>query len=538
MAEFTDFDLNEQILTNLAELKHIEPTPIQEAVIPALLNGEDVIGQAQTGTGKTAAFTLPILQRLDPQITGIQALILTPTRELALQVADNIHAYGKGLSAKVLAIYGGQSYTTQIAGLKKGANIIVGTPGRIIDLLERNKLDFSTIHTVILDEADEMLSMGFLEDIETILAQTPKQRQTALFSATLPTGISKLAVKYLNSPQHHSIGKKNQAAAAIDQRFYLVNPKDKIAALTRLFETEEISRGLIFTRTRVSTAELAARLNSRGINTEGLSGDLSQDARERILKRFKTSQISVLVATDVAARGLDIDDISHVFNFDLPPDPEIYIHRIGRTARAGKSGCAISLITPQERYMLRRIEKYGKTTINQAELPTEEEILYKRERSLVEKVEVWLKRGRCNKEKELIGELLNQGYELLDIAAAALKLAQVNEKKRPIEPIQPIEEKKHSELLRAKNTPKRRKPHGKEPGMVALRLNIGKKHGIEVRHIVGSLSFHANIQGSNVGKIRIDEQTTSVDVPEKLVPKVLAMQDFHIGRKKVSIEKE
>ncbi|PIE60214.1 MAG: RNA helicase, partial [Desulfobulbus propionicus] len=226
------------------------------------------------------------------------------------------------------------------------------------------------------------------------------------------------------------------------------------------------------------------------------------------------------------------------FNFDLPPDPEVYIHRIGRTARAGKSGCAISLITPQERYMLRRIEKYGKTTINQAELPTEEEIMHKRERSLVEKVEVWLKRGRCNKEKELIGELLSQEYELLDIAAAALKLAQVNEKRQPIEPIHPIEEKKRGERLRAKNAPRRRKVHGKEPGMVALRLNVGKKHGIEVRHIVGSLSFHADIQGSNVGKIRIDEQTSSVDVPEKLVPKVLAMRDFRIGRKKVTVEKE
>ncbi len=534
MANFTDFDLSEQLVANLTELNHTTPTPIQEAIIPIMLTGQDVIGQAQTGTGKTAAFTLPILQQLAPQTRGVQALVLAPTRELAMQVASNMHTYGKGLQAHVLAIYGGQSYTRQLAGLKKGANIVVGTPGRLIDLIEQKKLDLSGVRTVVLDEADEMLSMGFLEEIETILAATPDERQTALFSATMPPGISKLAEKYLKNPQRHSIGPQNQPGTNIDQRYYLVNEKDKIAALTRLFETEAISRAIIFARTRVGTAELAARLNARGVSTEGLSGDLSQDARERILKRFKTSQIAVLVATDVAARGLDIDDISHVFNFDLPPDPEVYVHRVGRTARAGKSGCAISLITPKERWTLRRIEKYSKKTIQQAQLPTVEEILQRRERSLVEKVEVWLKRGRCNKEKELIQELTAQGHDLLDVAAAALKLAQANEKKRPIEEIAPVEEKRP---MRSRPNPRRRQGR-REVGMVSLSLNIGKQHGVETRHILGSLSYHANIQGRLVGKIRIQDNHTQVDVPEQLVSQVLGAKDFRIGRKKVTVARE
>lgn len=535
MADFTDFDLSEQLVANLHELDHITPTPIQEVIIPIMLTGQDVIGQAQTGTGKTAAFALPILQQLNPQATGVQALVLTPTRELAMQVANNMHTYGKGLNAHVLAIYGGQAYTRQVSELRKGANIVVGTPGRLIDLIEQKKLDLSSVRTVVLDEADEMLSMGFLEEIETILAATPGERQTALFSATMPAGISNLAEKYLKNPQRHSIGPQNQPGTNIDQRYYMINERDKIAALTRLFETENISRAIIFARTRVGTAELAAKLNARGVNTEGLSGDLSQDARERILNRFKTSQISVLVATDVAARGLDIDDISHVFNFDLPPDPEVYVHRVGRTARAGKNGCAISLITPKERFTLRRIEKYSKKTIQQAQLPTVEEILHKRERSLVEKIEVWLNRGRCNKEKTLIEELTAQGHDLLDVAAAALKLAQANEKKRPIEEIRPVEEKR-PERLRVRPNPKRRH-ESREPGMVSLSLNIGKEHGVETRHILGSLSYHANIQGQLVGKIRIQEQHTQVDVPEKLVSQVLGAKDFHIGRKKVTIER-
>jgi ATP-dependent RNA helicase DeaD len=398
--DFPQFNLHPEVLQAVADAGYTTPTPIQAGVIPLMLTGEDVIGQAQTGTGKTAAFALPMLNNLEPGLGFVQGLVLAPTRELAMQVAKAMYEFGQHRGIRVLAVYGGQPYSRQITRLKKGVDVVVGTPGRLLDLIRKKALDLSQTHTVVLDEADEMLSMGFIEDIEAILGATPPIRQTALFSATLPKEIRRLADTYLIDPKSITIEREQLAVAAIEQRYYLVNNADKLAALTRLFEMEEISRALIFVRTRVGTGELANELTVRGFPAESLNGDLSQEARERVMARFRNDQIKVLVATDVAARGLDIDDISHVFNFDLPEELEVYVHRIGRTGRAGKTGIAISLLTPREQGRLRRIEKFAGQSIARATLPTAQEIARHRETQLLGQVEVWLQRDRCRRERE------------------------------------------------------------------------------------------------------------------------------------------
>ncbi|OQY80750.1 MAG: hypothetical protein B6D40_12395 [Anaerolineae bacterium UTCFX3] len=335
--DFSSLNLRDEILQAITELGYTEPTPIQAGMIPLMLTGADVIGQAQTGTGKTAAFALPILHNFTPQ-KNPQALILAPTRELALQVANSINEYGKGMRVRVLAVYGGQPYSPQINALRRGVDIVVGAPGRLNDLLERGALRLNEIKTLVLDEADEMLNMGFIEDVEKILSTTPPGRQTALFSATLPARIRALADRFMRDPQAVTIKRATLTLASTEQRCCLVHESDKLSALTRLFETEPIHSALIFARTRAETAALANELVLRGIPAEAIHGDLDQHARERVLGRFRSNQLKVLVATDVAARGLDIENISHVFNYHLPDDAEVYVHRIGRTGRAGRSG--------------------------------------------------------------------------------------------------------------------------------------------------------------------------------------------------------
>ena len=433
--EFITLNLRPELTRAVSELGYLEPTPIQSAIIPLMLGGADVIGQAQTGTGKTAAFALPILNNLQPGQKHIQALVMCPTRELALQVSQAFSEYGQFCDVRVLAVYGGQPYGPQITRLNRGVDVVVGTPGRMLDLLERNCLSLGRVRTVVLDEADEMLSMGFIDDIQTILAGTPSDRQTALFSATLPAPIRRLADRYMHNPQPVTIQREQVTVAAIQQRCYIVNGRDKLAALTRIFEMEELTSALIFVRTRAATGELAAALSARGFASEALNGDLNQDARERTLNRFRNAQIKVLVATDVAARGLDIDDISHVFNYDLPDDPELYVHRIGRTGRAGKTGIAISLVTPGEKRLLRQVEFFAHQTIQRLGLPTEDDILVHREERLMNLVKVWLQRGRCKRERELVESLVAAGHDPLEIAAVTLKMARGEEKQRSIAPI-------------------------------------------------------------------------------------------------------
>ena len=541
-SEFTQFELHPQLIKALLELNYTTPTPIQSATIPVLLTGKDVIGQAKTGTGKTAAFSLPILQKLVSNQKSVQSLILTPTRELAMQVANSIYDYGRYNSVKVLAIFGGQSYRSQISRLRAGVNIVVGTPGRLLDLIQQKALNLNSIKTVILDEADEMLSMGFIEDIETIFNEIPAERQVGLFSATLPREVRNLATSYLKDPQHISIENKRLTVDTIEQRYYLVNERDKLAALTRLFEIEEITRAIVFTRTRANSTELANKLITRNFTAEALNGDLSQDARLRVLGRFQKNQLKVLVATDVAARGLDIDDISHVFNYDLPLDPEVYVHRIGRTGRIGKTGIAISLIPPKELYSLRRIESYAKQKVTQATLPTVEDIVNHREQELLKQVNVWLQRGRCKQEREMVLKLIEQGHQPIDIAAVALKLARAEEKQRPIAAIGKVESP-HNKYKQSGEGRKRKRLSNRvsdfrEEGMVQLSLSKGKVHGVRPNDVVGVIAYHAGIPGHTIGKIQIQKERTLVDVPEKLVSQVLAKTgSYKIHKQAITIEK-
>lgn len=554
ITEFTQLNLHPQLVQAVTELGYTEPTPIQAAMIPLMLEGNDVLGQAQTGTGKTAAFALPILHTIEPGRGDVQALVVAPTRELALQVSRAMYEYGRYREVRVLSIYGGQPYGRQINRLKKGVDVVVGTPGRLLDLIERGALDLSQLQTIVLDEADEMLSMGFIEDIEKILDETPAERQTALFSATLPSQIRQLADKYLRDPQSITIERKQLTVAAIEQRYYLVNAADKLAALTRLFEVEDMSSTLIFARTRMGTGELANELTVRGFPAEALNGDLSQDAREQVMNRFRQGQIQVLVATDVAARGLDIDDISHVFNYDLPQDPEIYVHRIGRTGRAGRTGIAISLATPGERRRLQRIEGYARQKITKAELPTVDDIQAHREAQLTERMVVWLKRDRARREREMVAELAEAGYDIVDIAAAALKLARAEEKQRPIARIsevkvsEPRRGSRRNESGRSYNR-KGGKGNGRqsnrfqsqkshESGMVRLQLNAGKEQGVRPNDVVGTIAFHADIPGHSIGAIRIQPEYTWVDVPEQFVGQVLDKSgSYQIHRQTIEVER-
>ncbi len=552
--DFSTLNLRPQLVQAVANLGYEKPTPIQAEVIPLMLARQDLLGQAQTGTGKTAAFALPILQNLVPNQKHIQALVITPTRELAVQVASNFYEYGKLSNTRVLAVYGGQPYARQINRIRQGVDIIVGTPGRLLDLiLKKQVLDLSQVQTVILDEADEMLSMGFVEDIETILDQTPQTRQTALFSATLPQAIRRLAKRYLNEPQSITIKNKRLTVDSIEQRYYLINELDKSAALTRIFEVEEISSALIFVRTRIGTGKLASELVRRGFAAEAINGDLSQDMRTRVLNRFRSNQVKVLVATDVAARGLDIEHISHVFNYDLPQDSESYVHRIGRTGRAGKSGIAISLITPQELWRLRRIEQLTKKKIDKATLPTIEEIQKYRETQLLQKVAVWLSRDRCHRERELVNNLISEGgYDPIEVAAVALKLARSEEKQRPIAVISEVKgharRKAHDKnrthykgkgQKRGAHTSNHRRTSSRhEKGMVRLNLGKGKNHGVRPNDVVGTIAHHADIPGYTIGKIHIQEKNTFVDIPEQFVEQVLSKTgSYQIHKQTVSIER-
>ena len=553
--DFNSLNLRAEIVQAITELGYAEPTAIQMGIIPLMLTGADVIGQAQTGTGKTAAFALPILNNFTPQ-KNPQALILAPTRELALQVADSMIEYGKHINVRVLAVYGGQSYGPQIGGLKRGIDVVVGTPGRLIDLLERKVLDLSGIKTVVLDEADEMLNMGFIEDVETILGMTPPERQTALFSATMPARIRSLANRFMRDPQSVLIKKSTLTVSAIEQRYYLVHESEKTNALTRLFEIEPIHSALIFARTRAETATLANELVVRGIPAEAIHGDLDQYARERVLGRFRANQLKVLVATDVAARGLDIEDISHVFNYHLPDDAEVYIHRIGRTGRAGKTGIAITLLSPKEKRRLREVEALTKQLITKMEIPTPADIVRHRESQVIEDMKIWLGRGRYKRELEMVNELIEAGHDPLNIAAAALKIARADEKQRPIAEITEVKDERRKAERDLQERGGKREAFGRrdgsgrgsrqrlkggashEAGMVRMKLNKGKMHGVRPSDIVGTIAFHANIPGYTIGKIRIEDKVTFVDIPEDVVEQVLKQSgNYRFGKEKFALTK-
>jgi len=435
---FQALGLRPELVQALHESLYTEPTDIQRLTIPTLLQGHDLLGQAQTGTGKTAAFSLPMLQRLQPQGQRPQALILTPTRELAHQVSDSVSRYGKHVGVRVVSIYGGQSYSRQISRLERGVDVVVGTPGRIIDLMDKRLLDLSAIHTLVLDEADEMLKMGFVDDVEKILAATPAQRQTVLFSATLPKPIQELAARYMNQPRFIRAGDVEVTVQQIRQQVLWVHSDSKIQALSRLLETEALERALIFTRTRARALEVAQALQQRGYGVDVISGDLSQDAREAVLRRFRQGDLTLLVATDVVARGVDIPSVSHVFNFDLPTDPQDYVHRIGRTGRAGRSGVAISLAGSDERRRVRTLEAFIQQRLQEIELPKLEAIRLRRNAVFLRRLQQILDDNTMELGLEMVGELLAAGYDMTEVAAAAIQLARAAELARPIDHVKGV----------------------------------------------------------------------------------------------------
>ncbi|HAV78871.1 MAG TPA: RNA helicase [Anaerolineae bacterium] len=555
-SRFDSLPLDPKLLRAVAQSGYESMTPIQAKAIPIVLAGRDVMGAAQTGTGKTAAFVLPLLQLLGAAAgRAPRVLILAPTRELALQVSKSVTEYGRHLNVRVLAVYGGQPYGPQISKLNRGIDVVVGTPGRLLDLIARNALNIKHIKTLVLDEADEMLNMGFMEDVEKILAETPAARQTALFSATLPPRVRSLSNRFMRDPQSVTIKRDNTNAPAIEQRYYLVHDRDKTNALTRLFEIEPIKSALIFARTRAETATLANELVVRGIPAEAIHGDLDQNARERVLGRFRSNQLKVLVGTDVAARGLDIDDISHVFNYHLPDDAEVYVHRIGRTGRAGKTGVAITLLSPKEKRRLREVEFLTKQTVTKAELPTVADIHRHRENQVVETMKIWLGRGRYKRELEMVQELIEAGHDPLNIAAAAIKIARADEKQRPIDEVAEVKAGYSSEKqFKPKNgnrdkfgrndkpikniRDKRRGGSSHEEGMIRLKINKGKMHNIRPNDVVGQIAFHANIPGYTIGKIRIEDKFSFVDIPEDVADQVMKQSgNYKIGKEKFSVIK-
>lgn len=541
MNAFETLGLNEEYIDSVAKMGYTEPTPIQTAAIPALLQGRDLVGQAQTGTGKTAAFMLPLLQQLDPSVKGVKALVLAPTRELAKQVTGMAADLAQITKFRILSVYGGQSYSIQLRGLERGADVVVGTPGRLLDLIHQKHLDLSKVSMLILDEADEMLEMGFIDDVELILNELSSQRQVALFSATMPDRIRKLADRYLKDPVRITINPKTITVAEIEQRVYRVNENTKLAALTRILEIEDVTSALIFTRTKAKAQDLAEDLLRIGFAADALHGDLNQNRREVVLDRFRNGKVKLLVATDVAARGLDIANMSHVFNYDIPADSEDYVHRIGRTGRAGKTGIAISFINPRERSWPNQIQSFTHQPIREFTLPTVAEVDQKRSDKLMDRIAEQLLVGASPAERALIGKIQDRGFDVVNIAVGAIRLLRANEgeiKAAEVEAAAPSRNKLRFESeskgrsgqrwpreqdRNSNSTGKSRKPN--ESGMVRLWMNLGNINNLRPGDVVGAIAGESGIPGNAIGEIDICKDHTYVDVMEQHVGVVLSSSD-------------
>jgi ATP-dependent RNA helicase DeaD len=531
---FSELGLNEDYLQAVERLGYTQPTPIQVETIPLMLSSRDILAQSQTGTGKTAAFMLPILQRLKEGNGITRALVLAPTRELAKQVADATEGLCRGSGIKVLAVYGGQSYEIQIRALTRGVDILVGTPGRLLDFIRQGRLDLNRVETLVLDEADEMLEMGFIDDVETILKELPERRQMALFSATLPAQIQKLAAKYLTDAVKISINPSQVTVAETEQRLYRVREETKLAALCCLLETDEVTSGLIFTRTKARAQELADELLHRGISADSLHGDLNQSRRELVLNRFRRGSVTLMVATDVAARGLDIQDVSHVFNYDMPADAEDYVHRIGRTGRAGKKGIAITLLTPRERGRMNQIQAYTRQPVNEVQLPGAVEVQQKRDERLIEQVSGQLLAGINHSEKALLEQMLANGFNINEVAVGLIRLLRANSNETPIKELLeisklPVEKTHAAEFTgNGKRTVKgnhsfstEKKDGVVEQGMVRLWMSLGNRNGLRPGDIVGAIAGESGIPGKAIGEINIQTNYSLVDVAENHVQSVL-----------------
>jgi ATP-dependent RNA helicase DeaD len=536
---FSDLGLSDAVLRAVKTIGYESASPIQAATIPALLEGVDIMGQAQTGTGKTAAFALPILSMLELKQHAPQALVLVPTRELAIQVAEAFQKYAAGLHGfHVLPIYGGQSYVPQLNALKRGAQVIVGTPGRIIDHLERGTLKLDAIRTVVLDEADEMLAMGFADAMDAILSQTPAGKQVALFSATMSPNIRRIAQRHLRNPREIVIRGKTGTAANIRQSYWMVSGLHKLDALTRIVEVADFDAMLVFVRTKQSTLELAEKLQARGFAAVALNGDILQATREKIVAQLKSGKIDILVATDVAARGLDVQRVTHVVNFDVPYDTESYVHRIGRTGRAGRSGEAILFIAPRERNLLRLIERATRQTIEPLTLPSVDDVNSKRLGKFKARIGEALASNHAEFYRKAVQEVsLETGADLLSVAAAIASLvegnAPVQSKWKENPDIVPAERPERPE--RAQRAKRREEdapdlPAVQEGGFafeddgqqIVYRLAVGHRHGAQPGSIVGAIANEARLHGSQINGVDIRADYSLVKLPANLPMAVIA----------------
>jgi ATP-dependent RNA helicase DeaD len=516
--KFYEFGLSDEVLYALSNMGFEEPTPIQKITIGPALHGRDIIGLAQTGTGKTAAFGIPIVEKgIRGRGKNPYAVILAPTRELAVQVAQELNKIGKNKGIVSIPIYGGQSIERQIRSLQKGVDVVVGTPGRVIDHIQRKTLVLRDISIVVLDEADEMLNMGFIEDIDRILREIPKKRQMMLFSATMPEEIVRISSKYMHQPEKVYVDAKKMVVSKIKQVFYEVKEEDKIKALTRLLDVEGPSLTLMFCHTKREVDEVSGKLQQMGYSAGAIHGDFTQSFRDEMMDKFRKGEIEILVATDVAARGLDIPDVTHVINYSIPQNPDGYIHRIGRTGRAGKSGIAITFVTPREYRQLRLIEKTAKTTISKAKLPTREQVREARERELMDDLESVITEGRHSMYLNLV-QRLSSKYLPEDVAAAALGLACGGMREED------IEETGGSHISSGS-------------GFVRLFMTIGKKDKIKVGDMVKSISAEANIPGKKIGNISLFDTFSFVEIPEYLADKVISsLNDMMIHGRRIQVQ--
>ncbi|MHA6805320.1 DEAD/DEAH box helicase [Salinifilum ghardaiensis] len=524
MPTFDELDLDPEVLKTLVELGYETPTPIQERTIPPLLEGNDVLGLAQTGTGKTAAFALPILSTVNVAEQQPQALVLCPTRELAIQVSDAIQSYATGLDGlRVLSIYGGQSYRPQLEGLRRGPHVVVGTPGRVIDHLNRGTLDLSGLEHVVLDEADEMLRMGFVEDVETILSSAPAQRRTALFSATMPPAVRRISQSYMREPVEVTVESSTRTAATVNQRYLSVRDSAKRDALTRVLEAEQCDGVIVFVRTKQLTEELAEYVQARGFRATAINGDVPQQLRERTIGQLRDGKVDILVATDVAARGLDVERISHVFNYDIPRDREAYVHRVGRTGRAGRTGEAILFVSPRERGLLRGIEKSTGQTITPMQLPTVEEVNKQRLARFAAQITDTLGSGDLEVFEDLVRDYQSEhDADPVRIAAALASMAQGD---RPLllDPSDELETPDFESNKSDKET---------------YRVEVGRRNRVTPKALVGALANEGGLASKHIGNIDIRAEHTLVelpaDLPEQLLRKLgrtqVAGRGLHISR--------
>jgi ATP-dependent RNA helicase DeaD len=524
---FADLGLGDAVLKALRDVGYETPSAIQAATIPPLIARRDVVGLAQTGTGKTAAFALPIIDRLDLSQKNPQALVLAPTRELALQVCEAFEKYASHLKGvHILPVYGGQGYGVQLSALRRGVHIVVGTPGRIMDHLDKGTLDLSELTYLVLDEADEMLKMGFAEDVETILAETPDTKQVALFSATMPAQIRRMSQQYLHDPEEITVKTKTTTSATISQRYLIVSFQQKMDALTRILEVENFDGMIVFGRTKSVTEEIAEKLRARGYSAAAINGDVAQVQRERTVNQLKSGKLDILVATDVAARGLDVERISHVVNFDIPTDTESYVHRIGRTGRAGRTGDAISFVTPRERGLVRAIERATRQELTEMQLPSVDEVNVTRLSRFDDGITAALaETERIDRFRDIVAHYVrNHDVPEVDVAAA---LAVVAQGETPLllepEPERPRYESRDRDDRRGSrfdrddrgDRPERRQRTPRE-GMATYRIAVGKRHRVEPRQIVGALANEGGLRRDDFGAIQIRPDFSLVELPADL----------------------